>query len=77
MCVCVRGSEHLPQFLDVLQVANQDLVVDGRPQAAGLKEVDTVQVRYVHPPGGRERGGEGERGGRERWSGVPYLKNSQ
>lgn len=40
----------LPHSLDVLQVAEQDLVVHGRPEVSGFEEVHAVQVGDVHPP---------------------------
>lgn len=40
----------LPHPLDVLQVAQQDLVVHGRPQVPRFEEVHAVQVGDVHPP---------------------------
>lgn len=38
----------LPLPPDVLQVANQDLVVDGSSEVSRLEEVHAVQVRDVH-----------------------------
>lgn len=43
-----------PQFLHVLQVADEDLVVHGGAEAAGPEEVNTVKVGDVHTPAGRE-----------------------
>lgn len=40
----------LPLPLDVLQVAQQDLVVDGGPEVSRLEEVHAVQVGDVHSP---------------------------
>lgn len=40
----------LPHSLDVLQVAEQDLVVHRRPEVSGFEEVHAVQVGDVHPP---------------------------
>lgn len=39
----------LPHPLDILQVAQKNLVVHGRPQVPGLEEVHAVQVGDVHP----------------------------
>lgn len=38
----------LPLSLDVLQVAQQDLVVDSSPEVSRFEEVHAVQVRDVH-----------------------------
>lgn len=40
-------SSALPEFLDVFQIADEDLVVHGRPQDPRSEEVNTVQVGYV------------------------------
>lgn len=40
----------LPHSLDILQVAQQDLVVHGRPEVPWLEEVHAVQVGDVYPP---------------------------
>lgn len=44
------GMASSPQPLDVLQVADEDLVVDACPQRAWLEEVNAVQVGDIHPP---------------------------
>ena len=41
------GEGDVPEFLDVFQVADENFVVDGRPQQPRSEEVNTVQVRYV------------------------------
>lgn len=41
------GSSALPELLDVFQIADEDLVVHGRPQDPRSEEVNTVQVGYV------------------------------
>lgn len=38
----------LPQSLDILQVAQQDLVVYSSPEVSRSEEVHAVQVRDVH-----------------------------
>lgn len=39
----------LPLPLDILQVAQQDLVVDSSPEVSRFEKVHAVQVRDVHP----------------------------
>ena len=44
-------SQGVAQLLHVLEVTQEDLVVDRRPEESGLEEVDTVQVGDVDSPG--------------------------
>lgn len=39
----------LPLSLDIFQVAQQDFMVDSRPEVSRFEEVYAVQVRDVHP----------------------------
>lgn len=43
-------SCHIPQFLHILEISDEDLMVNSCPEAAGPEEMNTVQIRYVYTP---------------------------
>jgi hypothetical protein len=50
MFLLILTNPDSPQFLHILEISDEDLMVNSCPEAAGPEEMNTVQIRYVYTP---------------------------